>query len=124
MDTPLTLLLVDGHQGVREALARRLSHATGVGAVVVAGDLESAVVRARALAPDAIVCDPKTLLGSAQAVLAGLSGTHRPVVVLTSSLLDGEESTLRCAGAAAVFLKGCPVAELLAGIGAARHAHG
>jgi hypothetical protein len=30
MDSALTLLIVDGHQGVREALLRRLRHAPGI----------------------------------------------------------------------------------------------
>jgi len=45
-----TLLIVDGHAGVRAAVARRLGQAPGVTAAVAVGDLDAAV-RLAAAAP-------------------------------------------------------------------------
>jgi len=56
-----TLLIVDGHVGMRMALARRLGQAPGITAAVAVNDLDAAVRLAAQLLPEVIVCDPRTL---------------------------------------------------------------
>jgi DNA-binding NarL/FixJ family response regulator len=121
MDMPLTLLIVDGHRGVREALIARLQRTPGVRAVG-AVECEVAVRLAREMAPDAVVYDPRTVDGDMLTVCR-LLGAGRPVVVFTPVLEDGDAHALRRAGAAAVLLKGCAVSVLLAEIRAAIAAH-
>jgi len=107
------LLIVDGHAGVREALTRRLRQVYIVTAV---DGLEAARDVLRQLSPAAILVDPRTIAARADDVLASLRLADRPVIVLTSSLLDGEEERLHRGGVAAIHLKGRPLAELLAQI--------
>jgi DNA-binding NarL/FixJ family response regulator len=113
MGTSLALLIVDGHPGVRAALARRLQHTPGIGAVVAVGCLGAALHVAAECAPDAVIYDPRTVRGNAAEMIGQLTTGGRAVVVLTSSLLDGEAAVLARAGAAAVLLKGCGIAELV-----------
>lgn len=110
-----TLLIVDGHAGVREALARRLAQLSPM-RVIAAADLDGAQWALVRHAPAAIVYDPKTVQGNAPRVLAQLVATGVPIVVLTSSLLEGEAAMLRREGAAAVLLKGVGMTTLLAAI--------
>jgi DNA-binding NarL/FixJ family response regulator len=119
MATPITVLLVDGHAGVRAALADRLCHAPRVGAVTATSTLEAAVQLARDVAPDVVLYDPRTVAGNAAAGVRLLGQGGRPVVVLTSSLLEDERAALLRAGAAAVLLKGIAVPALVAAMAAA-----
>lgn len=107
------LLIVDGHPGVREALARRLRRAYTVTAVDGLGPAGEVL---RRLSPAAVIVDPRTIAAWPDDVLALLGLAGRPVIVLTSSLLEGDEGRLHRAGAAAILLKGRPFAELLARI--------
>ena len=110
------LLIVDGHAGVREALTHRLRQVYIVTAV---DSLEAACEVLRYLSPAAILVDPRTLAMRAGDILAPLRIAGRPVIVLTSSLFDGEEERLQGGGAAAILLKGGPLMELVAQIEAA-----
>ena len=118
MATPITVLLVDGHAGVRVALTDRLCHAPGVGAVTATGTLEAAVQLAQDLAPDVVLYDPRTVAGNAADGVRLLGQGGRPVVVLTSSLLEDERAALLRAGAAAVLLKGTAVPALVTAMAA------
>jgi DNA-binding NarL/FixJ family response regulator len=109
----MTLLIVDGHPGVREALLRRLQHVPGVGAVVAVGSISTGVRLAQEFAPDAVVYDPKTVAGNAAEAIRRLAAGRCPVVMLTSSLLEDEAAVLARAGAAAVLLKGSSIAEFV-----------
>ena len=113
-----TVLVLDGHEGVRTALAHRLERAPGLRAVVVA-DLATALHLAGELLPDAVVCDPKTLATDAAETVRLLAMGGAPVVVFTSTLRDGEPDALARAGAAALLLKGGSIADLIATIDAA-----
>jgi DNA-binding NarL/FixJ family response regulator len=113
MAMPITVLLVDGHAGVRAALADRLCQAPGVGAVTATSTLEAAVQLARDVAPDVVLYDPRTVAGNAADGVRLLGQGGRPVVVLTSSLLEDERAALLRAGAAAVLLKGTAVPALV-----------
>jgi DNA-binding NarL/FixJ family response regulator len=108
-----TLLIVDGHERVRNALMHRLQRVLGSGIVVSAGDLRTAAQAIQELAPDAILYDPRTVAGDVQQTLHALSRSGRPVVVLTSSLQDQEEPLLRQAGAVALLFKGMRSVEVL-----------
>ena len=107
------LLLVEGHAGVRDALARRLRRVYTVTAV---GGLGAACAALRQLPPAAVIVNPRTVAARPDDVLALLRLADRPVIVLTSSLLAGEEGRLLRAGASAILLKGRPFDELLARI--------
>jgi DNA-binding NarL/FixJ family response regulator len=113
MSASITLLIVDGHAGVREALLRRLQHAPGVGAVAAVGSISAGVRLAQEVAPDAVVYDPKTVAGDAAEAIRRLAAGGCPVVVLTSSLLGDEVAVLVGAGAALLLLKGSSIAELV-----------
>jgi DNA-binding NarL/FixJ family response regulator len=113
------LLLVEGHAGVRAALAKRLERALGRGAVAVASTLQAAVAQVQCQPTAALVCDPTTLGGGAARaaeMVRQLSATGVPVITLLPSLADGEEAALRRAGARAVLLKEPLLASLLAAI--------
>jgi DNA-binding NarL/FixJ family response regulator len=116
VDATLTLLIVDGHQGVREALLRRLQHAPGIQAVAAVGSIELAVRLAQELAPDTVLYDPKTMEGDAVEAIGRLAAGGRSVIVLTSSLDEGEETALARAGAAAILLKGSGAATVRAAL--------
>jgi DNA-binding NarL/FixJ family response regulator len=116
VDTPLTLLIVDGHQGVRDALLRRLRHAPGIQAVAAVGSIELAVRLAQELAPDTVLYDPRTVEGDAVEAIGRLAAVGRSVIVLTSSLGEGEETALARAGAAAILLKGSGTAAVRAAL--------
>lgn len=116
MEIPRTLLVVDGHQGVREALVDRLRRSPGIRGVAAAGDVQAALSLMREMAPDVVICDHKTVEGDPGTVLPLLARDGQPVVVLTSSLYRGEPTALTRAGAAAMLLKGCSTCTLLATI--------
>ncbi len=108
-----TILLLDGHDGVRAALASRLRHAEGVVAVVAAKSLADALTAVRETPPDAVIYDPHTVEGDAADAISRLAATGCPVIVLTSSLVGDEAAALCDAGAAALLLKGGNVTQLL-----------
>jgi DNA-binding NarL/FixJ family response regulator len=110
----ITILLLDGHQGVREALAQRLRHAPGIGRVATAPTLDSALRAARDHAPQVVLYDPATVAGDAAEAVQCLKQAVGWVIVLTSSLLEDEAAALRRAGVAALVLKGTKVSALLA----------
>jgi len=108
-----TLLLLDGHDGVRAALASRLRHTEGVGMVAVAKQLADALTAVRETPPDAVIYDPHTVDGDAAQAIQRLTENGCPVIVLTSSLVGDEAEALHRAGAAALLLKGSNVTQLL-----------
>ena len=116
MSTSITLLIVDGHPGVREALLQRLQHVPGVGAVAAVGSISAGVRLAQEFAPDAVIYDPKTVAGDAAEAIRCLAAGVCPVVVLTSSLLADEAAVLARAGAALLLLKGSSIGELISRI--------
>ncbi|HVA88481.1 MAG TPA: response regulator [Chloroflexota bacterium] len=116
IQSSLRLLVVDGHEGVREALLDHLSRQPLVGSVAAAGTLPAALAFLQAFQPDAVLCDPRTLKGNPAEIIDRLAQTFCPIVVLTSSLWNGEEIIYRNAGAAVVVLKGTDLGALLAGL--------
>ncbi len=116
MDIRRRLAIVDGHRGVREALAHRLQQIPGIHVVAAVGDMHSALQAVQEHEPDAVIYDPRTVAGEAHEGLAALAAGGRAVLVLTASLLHEEAEALRRAGAADLLLKGVSVAALLAAV--------
>jgi two-component system invasion response regulator UvrY len=108
-----TILLLDGHDGVRAALTSRLRHTEGVGTVAAAKHLVDALTAVRETPPDAVIYDPHTVDGDAAEAIRRLAENGRPVIVLTSSLVGDEAEALHRAGATAILLKGSNVTQLL-----------
>jgi DNA-binding NarL/FixJ family response regulator len=119
MSAPITVLIVDGHPGVRTALVSRLHHTPQIRAVCAVGALDAAVRMIEELAPHVVLYDPRTVAGDSEQVVRRLGQGGCPVIVLTSSLRDGEARALMRAGAAAILLKGEERSDLLAAIEAA-----
>lgn len=113
MDRPITVVVVDGHAGVREALRQRLGHLSRIGHVSAATALEPAVQMVRDQAPTVVLYDPRTVAGDAVDAVKRLTQGGGRVIVLTSSLGEDEATMLRQAGAVAVLLKGIESAALL-----------
>ncbi len=113
MDGPSSVLLIDGHHGVRTSLVRRLGREPRIGAIAEAGDLAGALHEARAMRPDVVVVDPNTVGEDPGHVIRTLAALGRPVVVLTASIIGHEAQLLHEAGAVVLLLKGTPIADLL-----------
>ena len=109
----MTVLIVDGHERARSALVQRLQRMQGVTVLAAVGDEGTAVRLIRELAPDVVLLEPKTMAGNPGVALRWLAGTGRPVVIWTSSLVDGEAEALKRDGAAAVLLKDTNLPGLL-----------
>ena len=90
-----TLLVVEGHPGVRHWLVAWLARAPGIGTVQTAGTLDEALTLAHAHTPDLAICEPKTVGGESAAVVRRL---RHEVAHVRTALLG--------AGATAVLLKG------------------
>ncbi|HXT34659.1 MAG TPA: response regulator [Chloroflexota bacterium] len=114
--SPLRLLVIDGHESVREALLDHLSRLPLVGSVAAAGSVATALAFLREFRPDLVLYDPRTLQGNPVDIIHRLAETRCPIVVLTSSLWDEEETLCLNAGAAAVVLKGTDLGALLAAL--------
>ncbi len=111
---PRTVLLVERHDGVRTALAERLTEAPEPWVVQSVSTLKDAVTAVQEMAPAVILCDPRGLNQDhdATAVVRSLSALGVPVVVLAPTLRAGEERLLQQAGAQAVLVQGLPLAAL------------
>jgi DNA-binding NarL/FixJ family response regulator len=116
MAMPLRLLIVDGHDRVRAALAQRLQRTPGVVVVGAAAEVSAAVQLSRTVAPDVVLYEPKTIQGNPMVGLQQLLVAGHPVVVWTSLLLHGEADAFLRAGAAAVLLKDTNLTLLLAAL--------
>lgn len=116
MTAAMTILILDGHQGVRNALARRLGRQPGVRRVVATATLAAALRMGRLPAPDLVICDPKTVGYDLTHSICRLRALGCPVLVLTPSLEPEERVLIEQAGAAAVLFKGIRLPALRAGI--------
>jgi DNA-binding NarL/FixJ family response regulator len=106
MPAAATLLVVDGHAGVRHALAVRLRRAPHIETVHTAGTLPEALALARAHAPHLAICDPRSLGGDTLDAVRQIRREVAHVLVLATTLHEREQEALLRAGAAAVLLKG------------------
>jgi DNA-binding NarL/FixJ family response regulator len=119
----LNVLLLEGHHGVRTALARRLERLAGIELVDAVGDAEAAIACLARHPSTVVLCDPRSCSDAPVAVVHMLSRMAAAVVVLTTSVLDCDARAFRSAGAAAVLLKGCTTQEILATLHADRRYH-
>lgn len=105
MAQPLTLILVEGHDALRSALAARLAGMPNICLLAAVGDIPAALAAIAAERPDLVLFEPKTMRQAAATALPALLATGCPVIVWTSSLVEGEEAMLLRYGAHAVLLK-------------------
>ena len=110
---PLTLVIVDGHDRARTALAERLQRLAGVLVLAAVGEIGLAIEVVGRLKPDVVLLEPRTGDSSPLATLWRLVGIGPPVVILTSSLAEGEAEGFMRAGAYAALVKDTDVLGLL-----------
>jgi DNA-binding NarL/FixJ family response regulator len=77
----------------------------GVRVLAAVDDVGLAVSLIGELTPDAVLLEPKTVEERSPTAVSRLTGAGHPVVVITSSLVEGEAKHLADAGASAVLLK-------------------
>lgn len=121
--TMLKVLILEGHRGVRDALARRLCRLQGIQVIGEVGTIADAQAMITEQRPDVLLCDPRTVGDSPVEVIHGLRAAGPEVVVLTTSLLDSDASDWLRAGAAAVLLKGCSMHAIYVALQAAAKEH-
>lgn len=114
MDTPISVLLVDGHSRVRVALAERLRHTTGIAAVTACSTLDEARTHLAQPWPAVVLYDPRTIDAEPMAAIGLLRQSGCPVIVFTATALPEETVAWTRAGVAAILLKGLAVPDLLA----------
>jgi DNA-binding NarL/FixJ family response regulator len=113
MSDRLKLLIVEGHDLVRAAFMQRLDRVPGMEVLGAVADVPAALSLVWEQAPDLVLCDPQTIATEPRAAVSTLAATGFPVVVWTSSLVEGEAAVLRAAGAGAVLLKDLNISHLL-----------
>src|SRR5512146_157831 len=101
----LTLVIVDGHDRARSALTERLQRLADVLVLAAIGEIGRAIEVLEHLKPDVVLLEPRTGDGNPVATLCRLVGIGPPVVVLNSSLAEGEAESFMRAGASAALLK-------------------
>lgn len=120
--TPVRVLVADDHPVVRSGIVGMLAGEADLEVVGEAPDGETAVARARALAPDVVLMDLRMPgldgVGATAAVLRESAGRTR-VVVLTTYDTDADILRAVEAGATGYLLKDTPRDQLVAGVRAA-----
>jgi DNA-binding NarL/FixJ family response regulator len=101
----ITVLLVDDHPVVRQGIRALLDVQDGIAVVGEAGDGQSALSQAAALAPDVILLDLKLPGMDGIAVLGQLHECPARVLVLTSATDTSSATLAMRAGAAGVVYK-------------------
>src|SRR5512146_1683247 len=94
----LTLVIVDGHDRARAALTERLQRLADVLVLAAIGEIGRAIEVIGQLKPDVVLLESRTADGNPVATLCRSVGIGQPVVVLTSSLTEGEAESFRRAG--------------------------
>lgn len=107
------LVIVDGHERARLALAQRLQRIPGARVLAAVGDVRDAARLIEEQAPDLVLYEPRTVREDPLAALQLLRHAGRPVVVWTSSLMPGEAEAFLHAGASAVLLKESNLTHLI-----------
>lgn len=113
---PVTLLLIDPHDGVRRVLARRLHAMPGLRVVGETSSTYHGTDLAAELRPDAILFDCNTSGAYAAELVSGVrqASPDSTLIVFTSFLTPSEEGMYLKAGADRCRLKGMAVGELAA----------
>jgi NarL family two-component system response regulator LiaR len=117
------LLIIEGHEGVRRALAARLASAD-VEVVGSTGDHEDGLRQALSLRPDVILLELKGANGRWLDLVGRLSdaGLMNRVIVLTSYPDEDERRLVLAAGARDYLLKDLHSESLIEAIHAIHHA--
>ena len=107
MHAVTTLLIIDNHESIRQALAQRLNRVPGIQVVGTAGDGAAGLAQARAACPDVVLLEPKLPDGQGLDVLRAIRAEQpgARVIVLTSYLDDFERRVALKAGAERYLLK-------------------
>ena len=117
-DRPLTLLLVDDHEVVRQGLAALLGRRPGFQVVAEAGTVAEAVAAARKFRPDLVVMDVRLPDGSGveacREIRAEMPDTR--VVMLTSYPDEDAVLSAIIAGASGYLLKQVRARDLVAAL--------
>lgn len=114
-----TLLLIEGHSGVRTALAQRLRHLSADLTVVTASSLANALSCMTRHPPAVVLCDPKSLPadGDPASIVGALLEFSTPLIVLTTAFDGHEALEWRARGVQAVLLKGIAPGVLVQCVG-------
>ena len=122
----IRVLLVDGHQLVRDALRDTLANEPDITVVGEAGDAYTAFEHALSLAPDVVVLDtglPDLNGIEAAGRLKGMTGVEMKIVALSAHVDRLAVRSILRAGAAAYVTKSSADAELLPAIRAVVSGH-
>lgn len=118
----ISVLIVDEHEPVRQALEACLAATGDVQVVKSTGRYAQAVESARALLPDVILLETKTPDGLATLEALRAAAPHSAIIVLTSYPDSREEEAVLAAGAVAYVLKTLDTQALIQAIRSAPEA--
>jgi len=110
----VTLVIIDHHASIRQALAQRLNQIPDIRVVGTAADGQEGIAQVRACSPDVVLLEPKLPHGDGLEVLRAIR-TGSPssrVIVLTSYLDEFEAQTMKKAGAERYLLKDIDTTKL------------
>ena len=112
---PTRLLIIDDHDGVREALKARLDATPDVEVVGCTGSWRTGLSRALKLEPDVVLLETKRTDGEGLEALACLTDqcTCSDVMVLTSYADAQEQAAAHARGAARYLLKDIDTTQLV-----------
>ena len=110
----VTLVIIDHHAPIRQALAQRLSRIPDIQVVGTAADGQEGIAQVRAHRPDVVLLEPKLPHGDGLDVLRAIRADSPAsrVIVLTSYLDEFEEQTTKKAGAKHYLLKDIDTTKL------------
>ena len=117
-DSPIRLLLVDGHTAFRELLALRLTQEPDFRVVAEASALAEIRQELRRVAVDVALVELALPDGGGVELIRDLRAVHREarVLVLTASEEQHERAVAFAAGASGVLSKTCRAAEIITAI--------
>jgi DNA-binding NarL/FixJ family response regulator len=123
MQQRLRVMLADDHETVRQGLRALFASVPGIDVVEEVGDAESAIARAKALAPDLLVLDLSMPKSGGLAAIRELKrvASKTKVVVLTRYRDAAFVREALSAGAVAYVLKQSPFSELHQAVMQASH---
>ncbi len=101
---PITVLVVDNDERVRQGLRQRMERTTGIRVAAVASVQDDVPRLVRELAPDVVLLDLRGHNGAALSLCRQVSA-HAPVLILSSYLTQEEWEEARAAGASDFHLK-------------------
>jgi DNA-binding NarL/FixJ family response regulator len=126
IESPLRVLIVDDHIGIRIGVASLIDAASPrMRCIGAAGTPAEALIRASQLQPDVVLLDVDLAGDDGLALIPALQGCSRCSVIVLTSLLDHRIALRASAlGARACLQKTAPASELLDCIAATREMSG